>query len=106
MRKVQNGRCITNISKKSMLTNKKRNVILFIAIILTTVMLTTLFTVASSLIQSFETSTCYQVGTSTHAGFEYLTQEEYDKLATANQIYDLSYNIVLGDVLNKELSES
>ena len=106
MRKVQNGKCITNISKKSMLANKKRNVILFIAIILTTVMLTTLFTVASSLIKSFETSTCYQVGTSTHAGFKYLTQEEYDKLATANQIYDLSYNIVLGDVLNKELSES
>ena len=42
MRKVQNGRCIANISKKSILANKKRNSILLAAIILTTVMLSTL----------------------------------------------------------------
>lgn len=55
MRKVQNGRCIANISKKSIQANKKRNSILLAAIILTTVMLSTLFTVASSLIKSLET---------------------------------------------------
>lgn len=105
MRKVQNERCIANISKKSILANKKRNSILLAAIILTTVMLSTLFTVASSLIKSLETATCYQVGTYTHAGFKYLTQEEYDKLKTDTKIYDLSYNIILGGVLNEELSE-
>lgn len=105
MRKVQNGRCIANISKKSILANKKRNSILLAAIILTTVMLSTLFTVASSLIKSLETATCYQVGTYTHAGFKYLTQEEYDKLKTDTKIYDLSYNIILGEVINEELSE-
>ena len=105
MRKVQNGRCIANISIKSILANKKRNSILLAAIILTTVMLSTLFTVASSLIKSLETATCYQVGTYTHAGFKYLTQEEYDKLKTDTKIYDLSYNIILGEVINEELSE-
>lgn len=105
MRKVQNGRCIANISKKSILANKKRNSILLAAIILTTVMLSTLFTVASSLLKSLETATCYQVGTYTHAGFKYLTQEEYDKLKTDTKIYELSYNIILGEVLNDELSE-
>ena len=68
-------------------------------------MLSTLFTVASSLIKSLETATCYQVGTYTHAGFKYLTQEEYDKLKTDTKIYDLSYNIILGEVINEELSE-
>ena len=72
---------------------------------MTTVMLSTLFTVASSLIKSLETATCYQVGTYTHAGFKYLTQKEYDKLKTDTKIYDLSYNIILGEVLNEELSE-
>ena len=72
---------------------------------MTTVMLSTLFTVASSLIKSLETATCYQVGTYTHAGFKYLTQEEYDKLKTDTKIYDLSYNIILGEVINEELSE-
>ena len=105
MGKVENGRCIANISQKSILANKKRNSILLAAIILTTVMLSTLFTVASSMIKSLETATCYQVGTYTHAGFKYLTQEEYDKLKTDTKIYDLSYNIILGEVINEELSE-
>lgn len=105
MRKVRNDGCITNISKKSILANKKRNVILFAAIILTTVMLTTLFTVVSSLIKSMEISTCYQVGTTTHAGFKYLTQEEYDRLSGDKKIHDLSYNIILGEVLNDELKK-
>lgn len=57
------------------------------------------------MIKSLETATCYQVGTYTHAGFKYLTQEEYDKLKTDTKIYDLSYNIILGEVINEELSE-
>ena len=105
MRKVDNHRCITNISKKSMLANKKRNGILLAAIILTTVMLTTLFTVVNSLIKSYETSTCYQVGTSSHAGFKFMTQEEYDELATDKKIHNLSYNVIIGDLLNEELKK-
>lgn len=93
MLKVRNNKCLSNISGKSMMANKKRNIILLIAIVLTTVMLTTLFTVGSSIMKSIEISTTYQVGTSSHAGFKFLTQEEYDELATDNHIYDLSYNI-------------
>ena len=103
MRKVDNHRCITNISKKSMLANKKRNGILLAAIILTTVMLTTLFTVVNSLIKSYETSTCYQVGTGSHAGFKFMTQEEYDELATDKKIHNLSYNVIIGALLHGEL---
>lgn len=105
MRRVANGRCITNISKKSILANKKRNSILLVAVILTTVMLTTLFTVGSSLVKSMETATCYQVGTSSHAGFKYLTQEEYDELVTDSQIRGLAYSIIVGTPLNDELYE-
>ena len=105
MRKVDNHRCITNISKKSMLANKKRNGILLAAIILTTVMLTTLFTVVNSLIKSYETSTCYQVGTSSHAGFKFMTQKEYDELATDKKIHNLSYNVIIGNLLNEELKK-
>lgn len=105
MRKVNNGRCITNISKKSMLANKKRNIILLIAIVLTTVMLTTLFTVGSSIIKSMEKTTCYQIGTSTHGGFKFLTQEEYDELATDTEISALSYSIIIGMPINEELYE-
>lgn len=105
MRKVKNHKCLSNISRKSMLANKKRNIILLIAIVLTTVMLTTLFTVGSSIMKSMEISTTYQVGTSYHAGFKFLTQEEYDELATDPHIIDLSYNIVVGVPESEELNE-
>lgn len=105
MRKVKNQACISNIARKSMLENKKRNVILLIAIMLTTVMLTTLFTVGSSIMKSIEISTMYQVGTNCHAGFKFLTQEEYDELATDTKISDLSYNIIVGNSESEELRE-
>ena len=105
MRKVKNQKCLSNISRRSMLANKKRNIILLIAIVLTTVMLTTLFTVGSSIMKSMEISTTYQVGTSYHAGFKFLTQEEYDELATDTHISDLSYNIIAGVPESEELNE-
>ena len=105
MRKVKNQKCLSNISRKSMLANKKRNIILLIAIVLTTVMLTTLFTVGSSIMKSMEISTTYQVGTSYHAGFKFLTQEEYDELATDTHIIDLSYNVIAGVTESEELKE-
>lgn len=103
MYKVKNNKCLSVISRKSMLANKKRNVILLIAIALTTIMLTTLFTVGSSVMKSIEISTTYQVGTSAHAGFKFMTQEEYDELATDTHILDLSYNIVVAEPENDEL---
>ncbi len=105
MLKVKNRECISNMARKSMKANKKRNVILLIAIVLTTVMLTTLFTVGSSIMKSIEISTTYQVGTSSHAGFKFLTQDEYDELATDTHISDLSYNIIVGVPENDELYE-
>lgn len=105
MLKVKNSKCISNISKKSMLANRKRNIILLIAIILTTTMLTVLFTVGSSVMKSMEISTTYQVGTKSHAGFKFLTEEEYDELATDTSISDLSYNIIVGEPGNDELYE-
>lgn len=103
MYKVKNDKCLSVISKKSMLANKKRNVILLIAIALTTIMLSTLFTVGSSVMKSIEISTTYQVGTSAHAGFKFLTKEEYDELATDNHIFNLSYNILVAESENDEL---
>lgn len=103
MLNVKNKKCLSNISRKSMLANKKRNVILLIAIALTTIMLTTLFTVGSSVMKSIEISTTYQVGTSSHAGFKFLTQEEYNELAEDTHISDLSYNIIVAEPQNDEL---
>lgn len=88
-----------------MLANRKRCVILVVAIALTTLMLTSLFTIGGSVVQSIEMNTMYQVGTSCHGGFKFLTEEEYNTLKEDPKISDLSYNIIVGDVLNDELYE-
>lgn len=106
MNNVKNRSCINNLCRKSMAANKRRNIILTVAIILTTVMMTTLFTSGGSIMRSVERNTMYQVGTSKHAGFKFLTQEEYDLLSEDPEVHDLSYNIFVGDVLNDELDEN
>ena len=86
-----------------MAANRRRNIILTIAIVLTTVMMTTLFTSGGSIMRSVERNTMYQVGTSKQAGFKFLTQEEYDQLSGDPEVHDLSYNIIVGEILNEEL---
>lgn len=105
MRKINNQKWIFNISKKSMKANKKRNLILIVAIALTTFMMTAVFTIAGSLITSMEKATMYQVGSDLHAGFKYLTQEQFDKLSKDNKISELCHNIIVGQSTNKELRE-
>ena len=67
MRNVKNKKCIDNLCKKSIYANVRRNVILAFAIMLSTIMLTTLFTIGGSIIKSVQDSTMYQVGTNQHA---------------------------------------
>ncbi|HGA4553107.1 TPA: hypothetical protein ACISRV_001798, partial [Streptococcus pyogenes] len=95
MRNINNRKWISNISKKSMKANRKRNLILIVAISLTAFMMTALFTIAGSMINGMEKSTMYQVGTDLHAGFKYLTQEQFDKLSQDNKINKLCYNIIV-----------
>lgn len=105
MRNINNRKWISNISKKSMKANRKRNLILIVAISLTAFMMTTVFTIAGSIINGMEKSTMYQVGTDLHAGFKYLTQEQFDKLSQDNKINKLCYNIIVGQSTNEELRE-
>lgn len=105
MLKVSNRYCIKNISKKTMYANKKRNLVLTVAIMLTAIMLTTLFTVGGSLIKSVEQYTLYQVGTKSHGGYKFLNQEQYDRLVLDKKIKDLSFNIIVGNLLNEQVYE-
>jgi len=105
MSNVRNRSCINTICRNSMAANKRRNLILAAAIILTTVMMTTLLTSGGSIMNTVEKDTMYQVGTDKHAGFKFLTQEEFDLLSGDSKVHDLSYNIIVGTVLNDELNE-
>ncbi|MGL4790467.1 MAG: ABC transporter permease, partial [Phocaeicola sp.] len=105
MLKVNSKKTISLLAKSSFRENKLRNYFAIIAIILTTVLFTGLFTITASLIASVEESTMRQVGGSFHGGFKYLTVEQYNALKTHPSIKDISYSVILGVGENPKLAK-
>ena len=80
MRNVKNQQVIRRIADRTRKAGKSRNIIAVLAIALTTILFTTVFTVGGSIIEKHQRAVMREVGTSSHAGFKYLTQEENDKV--------------------------
>lgn len=105
MIKVNSRKCLNNLSIKTLKAAKVRNIVALVAITLTTVLFTALITIGSSMLDTVQQSTFRQVGTSAHAGFKYLTQDQYDKLVKDPKIKDISYNIIIGDGISPKLKD-
>ena len=105
MRKVKNQRVLRKIADKTRKAGKERNIAAILAIVMTTVLFTTVFTVGGSMIEKQQKATMRQVGGSAHAGYKYLTQEEYDIVKNDKKLKEVSYRIVVGDARNKELNK-
>lgn len=105
MLKVDSKKTIRLLAKSSFRENRLRNLFAVVAIVLTAVLFTGLFTVASSLVASIEESTMRQVGGNFHGGFKYITLEQYNTLKTHPSIKNISYSVVLGVGENPELAK-
>ena len=80
MMKVSNGKTIRRLGWRSMKAARTRNLIAVLAIALTTVLFTSLFTIAMSINDGFQQSNFRQVGGFSHGGFKYLTEEQFNNL--------------------------
>ena len=105
MYKVQSGKTIRKIAGRTFRYNKTRNIIGLLAICLTAVLFTTVFSIGMSALNSIQQTTMRQVGTQAHGGFKYLTMPQYEKLKSDPKIKDISYNIIVGTAENPELSK-
>lgn len=103
MRRVKNQKVIRRIADRMRTAGKGRSVISVLAIALTTVLFTSVFTVGGSIIKKQQEATMRQVGGTSHAGYKYLTQAEYDIVRTDEKLKEVSYRIVVGDAVNEEL---
>lgn len=68
MRKVNNAQVIRRVADKTRKAGRGRNLISVLAITLTTLLFTSVFTVGGSLIEKNQEETMRQVGGSAHAG--------------------------------------
>lgn len=107
--KVNNYKSIARVSVKNLLMTKMRCVITVIAIALTTILFTSLFTILMTMAKGFEESNFRQVGTYSHGEFKRLTEEQYLGLRDDKAIKDYGLRrfagITTGDAFAKYFAE-
>ncbi len=96
MIKVPNGSCIRRLSRKTLLAAKTRNLIAVLAIALTTVLFTSLFTIAMSVNDGLQQSNFRRAGGYAHGSFKYLTEEQFDELKDDPIIQEYGMRRILG----------
>ena len=78
--KVKNKKCIRNLSIKQFKAGKTRNLIAVFAIALTTLLFTSIFTIAFSINEGIQESNFRQCGGWSHATFKYMTEEQFENI--------------------------
>lgn len=93
--KVKNAKVINRLSGKSLKAGKTRNIIAIIAIILTTVLFTSLFTIGTGIVESIQQQTIRQSGGDGHGVLKYITNEQYEAVKNHPLIKEISYNMMV-----------
>lgn len=102
MVKVNNKKPISNLSKKSFKANKSRNLFAVIAIALTTILFTSLFTMGIGTSQSIQEASMRQAGGDGHAALKYINDDEFNAIKDHSLIKEITYNRILADDVNNE----
>ena len=102
---VANKSCIRRISFRHMKSAPARNLIAILAIALTSVLFTAIFTIASSIVYSFQMSNFRQVGGYPHGGFKGITAEEVDILKDDPLIKQYGIRHFLGQAENEPFNK-
>jgi len=96
MMKVKNGKCIRHLSFKTMMAAKNRNIIAVIAIALTTLMFTALFTVVLSFNSSYQYYLSRQAGGYAHGSFKSVNEDEIEKISEHRLIKETGIRTLVG----------
>lgn len=95
-----NQAVIRKISGKSLKNNRMRNIFAILAIILTGMLFTAVFSLCGGMIQVAQEQTMREVGGKFHAGLKRATEEQYERISADPSVKQSSYNIFLGYVEN------
>ena len=96
MIKVSNGSCVRRLGFRSMKAVRARNTVAALAIALTTVLFTSLFTIASSINYSLQQENFRRIGGDTHGGIKNITWEQAEQLRQDPLIRDAWCRLFVG----------
>ena len=106
MIKVKNTKIINRIAFSNFKEKKSRNKIAILAIILTSILFTTIFTLGMGTIEIFQRAMMEQVGGSGHGSFKYITEEIFNDIKDHPLIDEIAENWILADdIKNPEVGK-
>lgn len=105
MIQVKNKACIRRLSFKALWASRKRNFIAILAIALTTLLFTSLFTVVMSLNDSYQTYSFRQIGGYCHGTFKDVTEEQVQALSNHSRVKETGARTVIGIIANDMFSK-
>jgi putative ABC transport system permease protein len=96
---------IKKLAIRSFKTNLSRNIVAIVAIILTTAMFASLFTVGFSLVKTAEEGNMRKVGTSAHGMFKFISEEEFNLIKDHEFIKEYGIEVPIGELDNVALQK-
>ena len=94
---------IQKLNQRTFKKNRGRNLVAIIAILMTTIMFTTLFTLAQSMSKNMVEMTFRQTGYDGQASFKSITAEQFSLIADHPDVAEAGESLVLGLAQNKKL---
>lgn len=94
---------IQTLNQRTFKKNKGRNLVAVIAILMTTIMFTTLFTLAQSMSKNMVEMAFRQTGYDGQASFKAITAEQFSLIANHPDVAEAGESLVLGLAQNKKL---
>lgn len=104
--KVANKKCIRRIAWSNMKSSKTRNTVAVVAIALTSILFTVLFTISLSIVNGFQEASFRQVGTYAHGAFSRLYKEQYEQLKEAPEFSECGARILVGRAEEKPFNKA
>ncbi|OKP89592.1 hypothetical protein A3844_06345 [Paenibacillus helianthi] len=95
---TNNRKIVTRLSLKSLKANPMRNLAVICAVILTTLLITSIFTMVLSINKSMELTQMKTVGSDFHGGFKYLTPAQVEILKKHPSIREYGVSLNAGDL--------
>lgn len=102
MYRVNNQRAVRRLANRSFRASRSRNIIAVLAIALTALLFTALFTVGSGLIENIQRQTMRQAGGDGMAVLKYVTDGQYEQVKDHPLIKEISYNRILSSSVDNE----
>lgn len=97
MRKVKNQKAVRRMAYKSMKANRTRNLIALLSIMLTAMLFTSVFTIGSGAVESFQRQTMRQSGSDWHGSIKDITPQLYEQLSSHPLIKESSNAMLMAE---------